>query len=149
MVDLPAEVTAVRETDDVYRVYRPEWVTVHLRSRSCPSSGSGLLAPLVAECREFFASQYAGRVRPEDMEVAVTAELGAQAKHRQGNPATYVARLRLRLPNLKGEFKNEAHAHAFVAARGWQDATVLVRNSRGDHELRSYGRKLLPAEDAR
>lgn len=137
MVDLTAEVAAVRETDDVYRVYRPEWVIVFSLVEPSYDSSDQTIS-LVGECREFFRRNYAGRVRPADMAVVVSP-----GSVRAGGHTTTIVRLQLRLPTLKAEFKTEPYARDFVTAQGWGDATIVARNSRGDHELRGYGRRLL------
>jgi hypothetical protein len=83
---------------------------------------------------EFFDAKYAGRVRDIDVRF-VPRGLGAYA----------TVQLQLRLPTLKGEFKTEALAIEFAVDQGWTDATVVVRNSKADHDLRNYGVKKLAA----
>lgn len=112
------------DTDDLYRVYRPEWIVAHFEL----SSGvDDFCEPLLERVKDFYAERYAGRVRDDDVKFRCT-----------GSGINAVAQLLLRLPNVKGEFTTEARAHAYVRERGWTDATVVARNSKADHELRQY-----------
>lgn len=129
-VDLAAEVAQVRETDDLYRVYRREWIVAHVEDR-LPGDDERT-APMLMRCKEHFAAKYAGRVHPDD----VAYECLGGAPHD-------IVQLKLRLPNLKGEFKTEALARAYVHSQVWLDAMVVARNSREDHTLRGYGIKKL------
>lgn len=126
----PAGLTAVRETDDVYRVYRPEWIMVHFEMAS---GDDELPQPLLRRVQEVFAERYAGRVHDTDVQFAAS-----------GAGINAVAQLLLRLPNIKGEFATEGHAHAYVREQGWGDATVVARNSKADHQLRQYSIRKLP-----
>ncbi len=131
--DLADEVAAARDADDLYRIYRPEWVIVFVAAADrIGSDADG--HELVAATAEFFASRYSGRVRDEDVRHTAV-----------GAGPTARVQLQLRLPNLKGEFKTEPLARAFAAEQGWDDATVVARNGKADHELRAYGVKKLPA----
>lgn len=125
--DLRAEVAAVREADDLYRVYRPEWIFMWTET-------GDTVGPLVDKVRGYFEVTFAGRVRDEDVCIEVTGD------------DRFLVRLKLRLPNLKGEFKYLPAARKFIRDEGWTDAVVVARNSRADHQLRSYGiRKLAGA----
>lgn len=130
-VSIRDEVSAVREIEDVYRVYRPEWIVVYTSTRAPhdPAGASGA----VQRCRNEFDRLYAGRVRPEDVDYLIA--------NSEKNYA--IAQLLIRKPNIKGEFKTKAQAEYFVKVQGWRDAAVVARNSKADHELRSYGVKKL------
>lgn len=107
----------VRETDDLWRAYRREWVTVYV------SVAKGDIGE--TEVRRVLEERYMGRVLVEDIDV-VPAPKPARS-----------AQLKLRLWNLRGEFKHEDAARAHVAA-GEGEWEVVPRNSRADHQLRSY-----------
>lgn len=109
----------VRETDDLWRVYRPEWMVV----------GAARNVPEAEVTLDFMFREYEGRVRPEDVRRVVVGD---------------VRQLQLRLPNMRGEFKTKGRAEAYVRAEGWTDTTIVVRNSAQDHKLRSYGTRRLP-----
>lgn len=134
--DLAAEVSAARDADDLYRLYRPEWVIVYTADALAVAPGAKEpLAPdeLVRYAHEHFELRYAGRVRPEDVRFT-PAGVGPHAR----------VHLELRLPNLKGEFKFEALARGYAVRMGWSNFQLVVRNSKLDHELRAYGVKRLP-----
>jgi hypothetical protein len=105
----------VTEQDATWRVYLREWVIVY------PGS------PGKAECARHFESRYAGRVRDQDWRIV---------------PGAGGYRLELRLPNLKGEYRDRADAlehytelpHAYLVQAGTPEEKALL----------GYGRKMLP-----
>lgn len=108
-------------TEPTWRVYLAEWLVVH----SCEGDSP--------ECWDHFAEKYAGRVRDEDRRVRVT-DTGQ--------------RLELRLPNLKGEFKDKAEAdrlatELFESPSGCVPE-VVPRGSEQEKALLDYGKKMLP-----
>lgn len=123
-LDIGGAVREVRDTPDLYRVWVPEWLVVFTSSAS---GESGLL-----EAQQHFASKYDERVRAEDVRYESTS---ASA------PAEYPARLLLRLPNVKGEFKFRDAAESY--AQGKDGSTVVARNSREEYALREYSIKKL------
>lgn len=128
-VDLREQAGAVREADDLHRLYRPEWVSVHVEAAV---DGDRTPEALTEAALAHFDAHYDGRVHSGDMRLAVAG----------AGPTARVA-LQLRLPNLKGEFKTAALAHAHATGQGWDDYTVVGRNTKADHELRGYGVKKL------
>jgi len=131
-------------TDDLVRLYRPEWVIVHTETHE-PGRGDDRV-DLATAAQAYGVTHYAGRIHPEDMRVQ-TAGSGTSVR----------VHLQLRLPTLKGEFTATEAAHAHAAAQGWQPAQpteagtpvddgylVVTRNSRDDHDLRAYSVKKLP-----
>lgn len=126
--DIPAEVAAIRETEDVYRLYRPEWVIVHT------ITGRGEYAePFVKECFDFFDRTYGGRVERQDVDIVATTNL----------VDSFWVHLKMRKPNMKGEFKQAFLAQRHAEKQGWPDYEIVARNSKRDHELRSFGTKKL------
>jgi hypothetical protein len=119
-------VSEVRETADLWKVYRPEWL-VKFTSTKAGDEGR-------AECGAFFMTKYAERVRDEDVEYVPSSTV---------SPSDWPWRLWVRLPNVKGEFKHRKDAEEF--ASHWSDAEVVSRNSRDDYRLREYGTKKLTA----
>lgn len=124
-LNIQAEAATVRETDDVYRVYRPEWVIVCVFG--VPAEGAAL-----EQAHRYFQENYAGRVHPEH----------ARFEHVGAGPHAVVY-LQLKLPTLKGEFKYAFLAQRHAEKQGWSDWSIVARNSKADHELRSYGVKRL------
>lgn len=116
----------VRETDDVYRIYRPEWIYVYTAAATFSSTASDAHT-VTEQVKEHFETRYRGRVRDDDWAIECV-----------GEGETFMARLLLRLPNLKGEFKHAFLAQRHADSEGWADYTIVQRNSRADHELRSY-----------
>jgi hypothetical protein len=118
------------DTDDVYRVYRPEWLIVDVTTRlgDDPSDEA-----MIATARAVFDTKFAGRVHDHDVRYT-TVGTGQHAQ----------VLLELRLPNLTAEWKTRALAEKYVAGRGWSDATIVARNSKPDFDLRGYSVKKLP-----
>lgn len=125
-------VTSVRETVDIVKLYHREWITV-FTSEARGDEG-------MAECTAFFAKKYEGRVYEDDV-VYESAVEGLPA----GDKDQWPYRLRLKLPNVSGEFKRVDLAEAERDARGWSpdDCQIVPRNSRADYALREYGTKKL------
>lgn len=123
--DIPAEVKAVRETDDLWRVYRREWVMLYVST--VPPQGTPL-----ENCQRWFAANLDGRVYPQDVRYEPV-----------GTGPHAVCRLMVAMPVMKAEWKTRELAERYVAGQGWTDAQLVARNSKADHELRGYGvRKL-------
>jgi hypothetical protein len=111
-----------QETDDVYRLYRSEWVTVFT------AGADGELSAW-----KHYEVTYHGRVRRGDARIVVDGE-GEHA----------LTRLQLFLPTMKGEFKFAVHVARFAEMRGWgDDYTIVARNSVADHDLRAYSIRML------
>lgn len=87
------------------------------------------------EVDETYSSRHEGRVRPEDAEKRTCAETGLTELH-------------LRLWNVKAEWKDErladAHLEEILRDDPEAEAEVVVRNSRREHQLTSYGKLKLP-----
>lgn len=114
-----------------WRVYLAEWVTVWTSDAAGPEGK--------AEALQHFRGKYRGRVRDEDWGV-VPAFAGRELEC----PPYCV---RLRLPNLQGEFKEEATAN--LLARKVRDdlelsPQVVQRGSEQEQALLDYGKKMLP-----
>lgn len=118
-------------TEDVtWRLYRAEWLIVYTSDQTGQDGK--------AECRAAYARKYGGRVRPEDVRVvpAIMGRLGGDGPHC----------VQLRLPNLKGEFKNPEDALALgqeLAAAG-STCDLVRRGSPEEQALLDYGKKMLP-----
>ena len=122
------------DDEEIYRLYRPEWVIVYTAVHDPHSADSYRPAEVMPACVEHFQRRYAGRVLPGDNRI---------------EPDNFVtptmARLLLCLPTMKGEFKHAMHAYDFARTNGWTEFTVVARNSSADHDLRQYGTRKLAA----
>ncbi len=116
--------------DEVYRLYRDEWVIAYT---AVATPGGYAPGELAGACRNHFDQRYTGRVPAHCARVDLV-----------GADTTGVARLLLLLPVMKGEFKHRHLADTFAVEQGWADYAIVVRNSAADHDLRSYGTKKLP-----
>lgn len=128
-LDIAEEVAAVRETDDTFRLYRREWVIVHTVTGEGPAA-----EPFVAEAFEHIKKNVTGRVRAND----ITCEANTN------NAGTFWVHVKICKPNMKGEFKYRHLAERFATKQGYDEYEIVARNSKHDHEIRSYGVKLLP-----
>lgn len=117
------------QSDATWRVYLNEWVTFYSSDAHGPEGE--------AECRAHFDRKYKGRVREQDWRVtcSVTSTLG-------GWP--YL--LELRLPNLRGEFKDRMDALALPSGHS-PEARIVQRGSPQEQALLEYGVKMLPATE--
>ena len=117
--------------DAPWRVYMDEWLIVWTGDAPGPEGQ--------AECLSHFQVKYQGRVRERDWRV-VPGIRGVELAR-----APYC--LQLRLPNLRGEYKDQDCALAQVASVSCpgRNAEVVRRGSAQERELLDYGRKMLPA----
>lgn len=103
-------------TEPTWRVYQPEWLTVYVPDGQ--EDGQ--------KAWDRFAAVYQGRVRDEDVRVL-------EDPHVQ---------LQVRLPNLKGEFKDRDEAMDWYIQL--PHAQLVQRGSEQEKELLAYGKKMLP-----
>lgn len=120
--------TAAAELADLFRVMVWEWVVAFVGH---PGEGSD------DHCLRHFKENYDGKI-PEDGRRVI--DWPGQRKA-----------LELRVPNPRAEWKTEAlaEAHAEKLREDGYEVTVVIRNSRADHDLRKYGRVLLPGSKRR
>lgn len=128
--DGSCEIATIRETPDLVRIYRSEWV-VRFSSEKTGEEGE-------AECLVRFEEAYAGRVHQHNVR---TRRVDPH------DPGRSRSLLELRLPTMKGEFKTEALADEWTRKQPWATeggVCMVVRNSKADHDLRAYGTRMLP-----
>lgn len=109
-------------TDTTWCVYLPEWVRVHVSV----AHGQGGQE----ECKHVFTERFLRKVRQDDWRI----------RPDRGNPPRY--RLELRLPNLKGEFKDDREARD-LADRLGAEAILVEWGSAEEDRLMDYGQKRL------
>ena len=134
-----ADEIAAHDDADTWRVYRPEWVNVYaaaVSERELTDRADASLEPEVRQAWAHFEAPYAGRIRPEDARVDLSV-----------GSAGAIARLALHRPNLTAEFITRERAAAWADGQGFDDAVIVERNSRAEHDLKAYGvRRLGPDE---
>lgn len=109
--------TKANEIRSTFRVYVKEPVLVYS-------------APTPEDVGAYYTRKFEGRVHPQDAVVSHCEELG-------------VHQLRLSLWNVKAEWKDEAVADAHreeLLKESDTPCEVVVRNSRREHVLTSYGK---------
>lgn len=115
-----------RDTDPLYRVYRPEWIIVFT---SIKHGEAGK-----AEAGEHFSEKYAGKVYDGHVRFTPTSK---------NAPDAWPYWLELKLPNVLGEFKTEELAAEFVASLGGDEAVIVPKNSKQEQNLTSYSKRKL------
>lgn len=113
---------------EIWRVYLPEWLVVRT-SEQHGKAGWG-------ECYTEFADQHQGMVHGNDWRI-VTLDGQEWADGVQS-----LARLQLRLNNLKGEFADKAEADKLAGKLG-DEAEVVAKFSREERRLAEYGKRRL------
>jgi hypothetical protein len=115
-----------KETDDIWRLYRREWVTVHTvsmaESRLCRMAAG-----------QWVKENLTDRVHSDDIELDFDTD-GA---------TRYWCHIRVFKDNLKGEFKYQSNAVRHAAQENYEEYAIVARNSKADHDIRSYGVKKL------
>lgn len=113
--------------DELYRLYRKEWVIVYT------VEGQGETAePFVNSAHHYYQSHYS-----EQFTYPEQARIDAHTN----NAGSFWVHLLLNKHNMKGEFKQVFLATNLAERRGWRDYEVVGRNSHRDHQLRNLGRK--------
>jgi hypothetical protein len=115
--------------DATWRVYLTEWLIIWTSDASGPEG--------MAECVEHFERKYRGRVRAGDRRVvpAITGRGG-------GTDGPYC--LQLKLPNLRGEYKDREDAEKKSFLLYAKYAALVQRGSAEEQALLDYGKKMLP-----
>lgn len=116
-----------------WRIYHDEWITAYVAFENDDKSP-------IERAIDYFAEHYAGRVRGTDVQYVFDND-------RYGVPAVL---LRLRLPNLRGEFKHRDLAEEFrgrmFGAVADHTVHVVGADTDAEHALRNYGVKVLPQQ---
>jgi hypothetical protein len=123
-ISIKQEVQEARDSEDIFRLYRQEWVEV-FTSHALGAEGA-------AEAYSYFGEKYEGRVYPDDVAYV------------PGSPTT-PTKVKLRLPNLRGEFKFAFLANRFAEEQGFSDWQIVAKNSKADYLIKDYSRKKLPS----
>lgn len=114
----------VKETEDIYRLYRREWVTVH----TVTVSGVDARPCFDAACA-WVKENLEGRVRRKDINLQCNTDGGL----------LFWCHVQVFKENLKGEFRYRGAAEGYAHAHGYDEWVVVPRNSKSDHEIRAYG----------
>jgi hypothetical protein len=96
-------------TDGFWRVYRAEWTVAYI-SDADGEEGT-------RECMQKFMAAYEGRVQPGEWRVVAWSE---------SDPAGWPVMLEVRLPVMKGEYRDEQDARGHASE---VDGTVVRENS--------------------
>lgn len=117
------------ETDDAWRLYRREWVIAHTTDTITADDGK----PSFDQAMAYIKDNLKGRLRDDEINIEVNTDA---AGHFWAHVITFK-------DNLKGEFKNVNNARGHAMAQGYDEYTIVPRNSKSDHDIRSYGVKML------
>lgn len=112
--------------DDLYRLYREEWVIVHTES-----ADSDTAEKVVTAAHQHAHTAYENKVDDDRLRIDAHTD----------NAGHFWAHVVMLKPNMKGEFKYAALAENFATKCGFDDYEIVTRNSRRDFELRSFGIK--------
>jgi hypothetical protein len=119
-----AEQTEVEESGDLWRVYHYEWVITYVTEDDGGAE---------ARIQKYYLDNLAGRILADDYRIIA-----------EGESPHVVLQVQVRRPNMRGEFKHFSDAQKFVTEQEWQGGVSIVqRNSRADHDVRSYGTRRL------
>lgn len=121
----------IRETDDIWRLYVREWVIVHTITMSAVT-----VDPVVEVAEAWAEKNLAGRVRPDDIRFDGGTD----------SALLYWVHVLVFKENLKGEFKHYSGAEYFAVNQGYEEYVIVPRNSKTDHDIRSYGVRMLGSD---
>lgn len=115
----------LRDSDDIWRLYRREWVIVHTVTVStCEDTAS-----CYKEARAWAQENLVGRVHDTDIRYEVNTAGSSQVW----------CHVKVFKDNLKGEFKHRSEADMYALVRKYDEYTIVPRNSPADHTIRNYG----------
>jgi hypothetical protein len=117
-----------KETDDIWRLYRREWVIVYSISMTVPPPPE----QCVRAAHNWAAENLSGRVREPDIRLSATVDDAEQ-------PGIVWVHIEVYKDNLKGEFKHIEAAQTHAAIEKYDEYTIVPRNSKSDHDIRNYG----------
>lgn len=114
----------MKETEDIWRLYHREWIIVHTVTMSAADA-----RPVVEQANQWAKENLTGRIREQD--IALVAHTDQKL--------LFWCHVEVFKDNLKGEFKYVEAAQVYAAGQGWEEYVIVPRNSKSDHEIRSYG----------
>lgn len=114
----------IKETDDIWRLYTREWVTVHTITMTATEG-----RPVFEAAQAWAEENLTGRVHQHDIKVELNTDLHTE----------FWAHIQVFKDNLKGEFKYVETAQAHAKRSGYDEYVIVPRNSKSDHDIRSYG----------
>lgn len=120
----------IKETEDIFRLYVPEWVIVHTVSQAV--GPDHLPTDVILVAVDWVKDNLHGRVRENDIKVTANIDDADE-------PTRCWVHVEVLKENLKGEFKHRPAAVEMARIKGYEEYTVVPRNSKSDHEIRSYG----------
>lgn len=112
-----------KETDDIWRLYHREW-SIAYTSDTVSNSVQALDA-----AQEWAQQNLAGRISADDIRYEM----------RTDEAGSFWAYVMVFKDNLKGEFKHPELAQQHAVRNNFQEYVIVPRNSKSDHEIRSYG----------
>lgn len=118
-----------KETSDIWRLYRREWVIVHTVDGVGDPEVVPPSLPVFDAARDFVNEHLSGRVRDEDVQLVMNTD----------GHNTFWCHVQIYKETLKGEFKHVEHAQFYAVNAGYEEYVIVPRNSKSDHNLRNYG----------
>lgn len=119
---------AIKETNDIWRLYVREWVTVYTITMSAADSDT-----VVEAARVWAEENLAGRVREQDLRYDLNSD----------THLLYWVHVQVFKENMKGEFKHYSAGESYALSQGYEEFSLVPRNSKIDHDIRSYGTRPL------
>lgn len=116
------------DNDDLWRLYRREWVIVHTIERRGNDGRNAFTAAM-----EWIAENLEGRVGEKDVQIELNTD----------QASLFWAHVKVFKDNLKGEFKYFQGAERHAVSQGFDEYTIVPRHSKLDHDIRNYGVKKL------
>ncbi len=109
---------------DTVRLYVREWVIVHTITMSANDAITVLTA-----AQEWAKNHLDGRIPDNHINYEINTD----------GRLLYWCHIRVFKENLKGEFRYVTNAESFAVLKGYEEYTVVRRNSPEDNDIRNYG----------
>lgn len=118
-----------KETSDIWRLYRREWVIVHTVDGEGDPNHAVPAYPVYKAAKQWADDNLIGRVRLQDIQLIMNSD----------GTNRYWCHIQIFKDNLKGEFKHVETAQFYATHSGYEEYTIVPRNSKSDHNIRNYG----------
>jgi hypothetical protein len=119
------------ESQSHWLLYRREWVTVRIMSRKLPDP-----YPLVLEAQSWARSHLAPRYPNGDIQLQLNTD-SPMLDNWTGRLVLFWVCVQVFMESLQAEFPFASNAHVYAEQHGFEEYTVVLRDSMQDKEIRS------------
>lgn len=121
----------VPDSQNQWLLYRREYVTVHIISRKLPDA-----YPLVLEAQSWARNHLTPRYPETDIRLQLNTDTPMMDNH-TGRLVLFWVCVQVFMESLQAQFPFSSNAHVYAEQHGFEEYTVVLRDSTQDKEIRS------------